>query len=363
MKDEMHTLPARKKRRRRATASSGALAAFLVVAATRADVIGVAGRPPTIDVRITAFRGGQIEYRISSGREAAVPVEEIDYLQITNWPLFNLAEKQHSDGHVRQAVANYERLLRQIQAPAQGELDRRQLVRCRLLKALDKQGQFDRTVEVYVEILDQEPDLVERLRPSNLPVAGSTFLQAAAASLDAFIRRHGDEEVARFLRRWRQTWPTTTTRPVSGNGATASQPTGTVSAEVIRQLGEAQQLISRGQFDEALKRIDAIRRTSDAAIAELFFWQGKALLGRAGVKDTAEAEIDRKRAGLAFMRVVIHFPGHALAPQSLYEAGAICRQSGKSEQAAMLWSELVRSYPAADEWVGRASQELERMRK
>lgn len=359
----MHALPAGKKPPRRAATTGGVLAAFLAVAATRADVVGLAGRPPAIDVKIMTFRGGRIEYRISSGREVAAAVEEIDYLQITNWPLFNLAEKQQSDGHVRQAVANYERLLRQTQAPAQGELDRRQLVRCRLLKALDKQGQFDRTVEVYLEILDQEPDLVERLRPSNLPVAGSTFLQAAAASLDAFINRHGDDEVVRFLRRWRQTWPTTTTRPASGNGATASQPAGTVSPEVIRRLGEVQQLISRGQFDEALKRVDAILRTSDVAIAELFFWQGKALLGRAGGSGTVEAEVDRKRAGLAFMRVVIHFPGHALAPQSLYEAGAICRQSGKSEQAARLWSELVRSYPAADEWVGRASQELERMRK
>ncbi|HPD30911.1 MAG TPA: hypothetical protein PLL20_13010 [Phycisphaerae bacterium] len=363
MREETHALLAGKKQRCRVAATGGVLFAFLALAPTRADIVGLAGRPPAVDVKITTFRGGQIGYRISSGREAAAAIEEIDYLQITNWPLFNLAEKQQSDGHIRQAAANYGRLLRQTQAPAQGELDRRQLVRCRLLKALDKQGQFDRTVEVYLEILDQEPDLVERLRPSNLPAAGSTFLQAAADSVAEFINRHGDDEAARFLRRWRETWPTTTTGPASGNGATASQPAGAVGAEAARQLEEVRHLISSGQFDEALKRIDAILKSPDGAVAELFFWQGKAMLGRAGGNETADAEVDRKRAGLAFMRVVIHFPGHALAPESLYEAGAICRQSGKPEQAARLWSELVRSYPAADEWVGRASQELERMKK
>jgi len=106
-----------------------------------------------------------------------------------------------------------------------------------------------------------------------------------------------------------------------------------------------------------------LKSSPETAIADVFFWQGKALLGRAGDKKTTEADIDRKRAGLAFMRVVIHFPGHALAPQCLYEAGMICRQSGNSEQAAGLWAELVRSYPAATEWVGRARQEMEKTRK
>jgi len=361
---ETHALPAGKKHRCRAAATGGVLVALLVVGAARADVVGLAGKPPTIDVTITAFRGGQIEYRLSSGREAAGPIEEIDYLQITNWPLFSLAEKQQRDGHIRQAASNYERLVKQTQAPAQGELDRRQLLRCRLLRALDRQGAFDRAVEVYLEILNQEPDLAQRLRPSNLPSAGSTFLQAASKSLDEGIKRHGDDELARFLRQWRQTWPTTTTRPASGNGASASQPAGAVGVDAVKQLGQVQQSVGRGAFDEALKQIDAILKSSpDGAIAEVFFWQGRALLGRAGDNKTDEADTDRKRAGLAFMRVVIHFPGHALAPQSLYEAGAICRDSGNTEQAVRLWSELVRSYPAANEWVGRARQELEKNRE
>jgi len=362
--DETRTLSVSKKHRCRVTKTGVVVAALLTVAAARADVVGLTGKPPTIDVKITAFRGGQVEYRISSAREAVGPVEEIDYLQITNWPLFNLAEQQQRDGHVQRATSNYERLLNQTLAPAQGELDRRQLLRCRLLRVLDKQGRFDRTVEVYLEILDQEPGLAERLKPSNLPSAGSTFLQAASKSIDAAVKRHGENELARFLRRWRETWPTTATRPASDPGPTTSRPAGAISADAVRQLGEIQQSVSKGRFDEALKQVDAMLKPSpETAIADVFFWQGKALLGRAGNNKTAEADADRKRAGLAFMRVVIHFPGHSLAPESLYEAGMICRQSGNSEQAAGLWAELVRSYPAATEWVSRARQELGRNRE
>ena len=124
MTDETRTLSVSKKHRCRVTKTGVVVAALLTVAAARADVVGLAGKPPTIDVKITAFRGGQIEYQISSAREAVGPVEEIDYLQITNWPLFNLAEQQQRDGHVQRATSNYERLLKQTLPPAQGELDR-----------------------------------------------------------------------------------------------------------------------------------------------------------------------------------------------------------------------------------------------
>ena len=165
------------------------------------------GKPPTIDVKITAFAKGQIEYRLSTQREASNPIEEVDYLQVTNWPLFNLAEKQHRDGHTRMAASNYERLLKQLAEPKPGELDRRQLVRCRFVRSLDQQGRFDRAVEVYLDMIEQEPGLAERLRPARFPASGSTFLQAAAKSVDTAIARHGDDEIARSLARWRNSWP------------------------------------------------------------------------------------------------------------------------------------------------------------
>lgn len=348
-----------------AAALACSVAAWAMGAApARADVVGVTGKPPTIDVQITAFHDGQLEYRISSGREASNPIEDIDYLQITGWPLFNLAEKQQRDGHVRLASSNYERLLKQLAEPKAGEVDRRQLLRCRLMRAMDLQGRFDQAVEVYLDIIEQDPSLAERVRPTRYPAPGSTFLQSAVKSVNAAIKRHGQDEIARSLIRWRDSWPSTESRPVSASGPAASQPAGTTGADNARRLGEIQQLIDKGRFDAALKGIETILKGApDAAGADIFFWQGRALSGRAGNARTEEAVRDRKRAGLAFMRVVIHFPGHALAPQSLYEAGEICRLSGQKSAAAGLWSELIRSYPAAAEWVQRAKKSMETLKE
>jgi tetratricopeptide (TPR) repeat protein len=338
--------------------------AWSLCIATRADVVSTTGKPPTIDVRITGFRDGQIEYQLSTQRQASNPIEQVDYLQVTNWPLFNLAEKQQRDGHARMAVSNYERLLKQLTEPKPGELDRRQLVRCRFVRSLDQQGQFDRAVEVYLDIIEQEPGLAERLRPARFPAMGSTFLQAAAKLVDAAIARHGNEEIARSLVRWRNSWPAAETKPTATSGPVTTRPSGATPADVARRVAEIQQWVSSGQFDKALRQIDDLLRTSPgAASAEVFFWQGKALLGRSAGGKAEEVDRDRKRAGLAFMRVVIHFPGNALAPQSLFEAGEICRQTGRREQAASLWAELASAYPTATEWTSRARQELAKLKR
>lgn len=338
--------------------------AWAFCGATLADVVSTVGKPPAIGVRVTGFRDGQLEYRLSTDREASNPIEEIDYLQISNWPLFNLAEKQQRDGHMRQAAVSYERLLKQLAEPKPGELDRRQLVRCRLMRSLDQQGRFDRAVEVYLDIVEQMPSLAERLHPVRFPAAGSTFLQAAARLVDEAIRRHGDDEIARSLARWRDSWPAAETKPSATSGPAATQPAGMVTASIARQIGEIRQWVSAGQFDKAIRQADdLLKRSPDAAMADVFFWQGRALLGRAGSAKTEEADRDRKRAGLAFMRVVIHFPGNALAPQSLFEAGEICRQAGQLEQAIELWLEVGRSYPQATEWVSRARQETAKVKK
>lgn len=358
-------MPSSARSRRLLAGVAPAVIAWVLCADARADVVGLSGRPPTIDVRIVGFRNGQIEYRLSAERQTSHPIEEIDYLQITNWPLFNLAEKQQRDGHVRQASSNYERLLKQLAEPSPGELDRRQLVRCRLLRVLDQQGRFDQAVEVYLDVIEQEPSLTERLRPTRLPASGSTFLQAALKSVNAAIRRHGDDETARSLARWRDSWRTAQSRPAAGTQAgPASQPAGPATADVARRVAEIRQSVDGGRMDEALGQVDALLKASpQAANADIFFWQGKALLGRADSGKTDDADRDRARAGLAFMRVVIHFPGHGLAPQCLFEAAEICRRSGRPEQAAALWSELVRDYPTAAEWVSRARQELEKNRE
>jgi TolA-binding protein len=91
---------------------------------------------------------------------------------------------------------------------------------------------------------------------------------------------------------------------------------------------------------------------------EVFYWQGRAWLGRSEQPGSADVDRDARRAGLAFMRVALHYPMHALASESLFRAGELCRRGGRSDVAANLWQELVQMYPADRVWGERARREM-----
>lgn len=354
-------------------------------AVARADLVAVGDERPIPDATIIGLTDGQLHFRLVTGREVSRPIHEIEYLQVNGWPLFNLAEKQYRDGHVRQAVASYEKLLAELTAagpgaaaaaggkddrsrnavpakPDDGQLDRRFLVQCRLLRAYDREGRFDRAVTSYLEVIERMPQVVETLRPAKLPVAGSTFLEPARTEVEAVIARHGQDAAGVSLAQWLATWPQGR-RPAT----TAPDPTATerpttppvASPALSKEWSELRGLTEAGRFDEVLQRIETqLKVPSGASRPDLYYWQGRALLSRSGQGPAEHAAVDRRRAGLALMRVVIHFPGHGLAPECLYRAGEICRQSGLDVQAAGLWQELVRTYPGAAPWTERAQQAL-----
>jgi TolA-binding protein len=78
-------------------------------------------------------------------------------------------------------------------------------------------------------------------------------------------------------------------------------------------------------------------------------------------EDPEQAAANQLRAGLAYMRVVIHFPEHGYAPECLYRAGEICAKTGDVQQAAVLWSGLLDRYPMDAVWTNQARRSLEQM--
>jgi len=368
-------------------------------ARVRADVVAASDRPAVVNVEVLALRDGELQYRFSTGRTASRPIHEIDYLQISGWPLFNLAEKQQRDKHFRQAINSYEKALNQLgptdsktQTPAANQpggrreapgrkavddgaaglsqADRTLLLKCRLLTAYDADGQFDQAVAMYLEILESTqggPAYLDRVRPNKLPAAGSKFLATAAKLVEAALDRHGPDTIGMSLARWRNRWPDV--QPSEDQLAQASRPAASLPAgsltppEITQGLSAVQSLIDAGQFDEALRRIDDLQKAPvGPARADLYYWQARALLGKHKEEDSAEARRDRQRAGLALMRVVIHFPGHQLAPECLHRAAEICVRHGQPGQASTLWSELIENYPAAVPWSDWARQEINRRR-
>jgi len=328
----------------------------------RADLVAVEGRPMAVGVKVMELKEGLLYYRLPAGRVVSRPIGDVKFLQIIGWQAFNEAEKQQRSGELRQAAAGYEQVLLEPEASsAVDKLDRALLVRCRLLRVYDKLGRFDRAVSLYLDVVERMPTALETLRPTRLPAAGSSFLPPASAAVDTAIQRHRGTKVSESLAKWRATWPGQGGDHAESLNAPATTPAEPENIRQLRaQLADIEALVSANQFDEALARIGPLQDARAGALrADLYYWQGRAWLGKSLKDDSSEAQRDGQRAGLAFMRVVIHFSGHRLAPECLYRAGQICQRAGQAGLARRLWSELQRSYPGAGPFSEQARQRLE----
>ncbi len=320
-----------------------------------ADVIAVEGRPMAVGVTVLELKEGNLFYRLPSGREVNRPIEQLKYMQMTGWDEFNAAEKLRQSGKWRGAAAAYEQILASAPGMA-GRLDRGLLVRCRLIGAYDEEGMFDKAVSAYLEVVDRMPAVAMALRPKRIPAAASTFLATAAAAIDAFLATRRGTPVGVAVAEWRFNWP-----DAAGRAKPESSPASAAVMKVKSELTEAEGLIAAGRFDDALNLLERFQNPqAGAGRPEVYYWQGRAWLGRSERRGSADAEHDGRRAGLAFMRVAIHYPVHPLAAESLFRAGELCRRAGRSELAANLWLELIQQYPADCVWCERARREMSR---
>lgn len=331
----------------------------------RADVITPTGQPAMIGVTITRFENGQLTWRGPDGTEVSRPIDEITYLQIAGWQDLNTAERQLRENHPRQAVATYQKALADLDSAAPRpavaagtQLDLRTLARSRLLRAAEADGQHETAVGVYIQLLEGPQGAAMRLlQPRRTPEAGSPQFAAAAKLLAAAIERHGDDAVGRVLREWRQTWPGSTTAPAPPAAVVVQKTEPALSPAFTRLQG----LNREGRFHESLATLrDLHDKTSGPERAEVYYWEGQTRLARAAAV-TSDSRADRRRAGVAFMRVVVHFPDSPRAPEALCLAARICQEDGLAQQARALWSEAITRYPAANAFVQQARRELDRL--
>ncbi len=372
--------------------TAAVLAMALLAAPAVADVVAAAGKPPAVGVAITGLRDGELFYRLPAGREISRPIEQIEYLQVTGWPSFNIAEKQQRERQLRQAALEYEKLLSEsvearpaaksgtgqtgAQATAEGplELNRQLLVQCRLLRVYDADYRFDRAVQMYIDIISSSGGQIflDRLRPVHVPAPDSQFIISARASVDAAVQRHRGDTVGAALTKWRESWSPvrmSESQPAAAPARLAprasSRPSGDERGS-DSALAPIRTAVEAGRFGSALQQIEKRRQEAaepaDSLRAELFYWQGRALLLKASSEKGEDAAADLNRAGLAFMRVSLQFPGSTYAAESLYRAGELCERSDQREQASALWLELVSAYPNVSPWADKARDALDKRR-
>lgn len=350
----------------------------------RADVVAARSHRPLVNTQVLRLDAGRLIYEGEGGQEVSAPVEKVEYLQITGWQMFNLAEKQRRREDWRRAAVSYERALADLQIEEQtgepaagrrGDLDRALLVKCRLISAWDAQRRFDRAVELYLELIAGMPEVLDALRPLNFPETGSEVLDIAARKVDGMIARRGNDEIARSLHAWRATWPVRPTASSPDNAA--GRAARGIDRRSRERIGRIAGLVESGRLADALALIDESHKQTPGGLrADLFYWQGRAFESLHAAKAAAASDAPAgppatqpadpalvARAGMAYMRVVVHFPLHPLAAESLYRAAHLARLSGQREQAAAMWAELIGTYPLAQTskgelWADKAREEL-----
>ena len=198
--------------------------------------------------QIVELRAGELVCELSTGRQVTRAIADVDYLQITDWPLFNVAEKQQRDGNLRRALTSYEQVLADMQRdPAtrmNDGLDRHLLTQCRLLRTADASGRFDRAVSLYLTVIEKMPEVLETLRPQRMPAPGSSFWETSRKQIEQAIERHGNDDTARSLRAWLKAWP-----DQGGDGQGSEPQPSTQPAEsgdnrraITESLGEIERL-------------------------------------------------------------------------------------------------------------------------
>lgn len=340
----------------------GCVAMACAVASGRADVVAVKGQPPMVSVTLARLEKGQLSWRTQQGTLLTRPVEQVEYLQVVGWPLFNLAEKQMRDRSPQQACLAYERAIEELRKPDKARptadgVDPNLLLNWRLCAAAQANRQFDRAVRAWLVLaLSGDAESWLALQPRTYPSAHAPELTEAARVVDEAIATHAGESIATILQTWRARWPVSTSQPA----ATTEPALPDLYGDAVTRdaLLRVQQLLVEKKMEPALQSLREIHaKASGLARAEAFYLEAQAYWLRS-LAGAPEARVDRRRAGLAAMRVVIHFPESPRTPQALLLAGRMCRDDGNADGARALWSEAVSRYSATLPAVQQARQEL-----
>lgn len=359
-----------------------ALALAISGSAAVADVAATAGQRPDVGCKLLEISDCTLRYRLYTATVETHPLNEIAYLQITDWDTFNRAEKHFREERWESAVRGYERALKELDeigeeylVPDKNEtgahLDRRLLVQCRLLTAADRLGRFDQAVAAYVEVVEQMPECFDALQPTHIPGPDSSFIRPARETIDRALQRHQQDRLGVMLAKWANTWRGKHQDPATPERSPQTQPSDS-QAQLVKDSRSAQAnvslppllrkivvLIAEEKFDTALDKIDqALPQADTQTLAELYYWQGRAILGTIDHGSLPDVERRRTRAGLAFMRVAIVYPQHERAAECLFRAAEICRNRQQVEPARRLYSELCQGYPDAEPWTPQAAELL-----
>lgn len=164
-------------------------ASFLVVAAVaaaaaRGDVVELVGKPAFEGVEVVGFRGGKLAFRGVSGETLRKPLGQVARIGMTRLPDFTAAEQ---DRAAADTLKRYEAAVANAREPWL-----RLLVRCRMLHARERSGDFLGAVREFIGLVREGALSDSAAAPRRPDAPGSAanararqMLEAAAAQIES----------------------------------------------------------------------------------------------------------------------------------------------------------------------------------
>ncbi|MCZ6654231.1 MAG: hypothetical protein O7D91_14540 [Planctomycetota bacterium] len=285
------------------------------------------------EASVRHFDGEFVIFSNAKGDPVARKLTDIEAIYIDSvdrFDEFNRAEQAFQQRRYDDAAQKYEKAL----GRARGFW--KNLIRIRYVQACDAAGDFDLAVKMYITISQALPEKADLFMPSNFKGVTAKRFDEALRLLEETLPKIADQRAYWQLEALRLTILE----------QTESDQAERIAREVIARLRSHKgqdaryrlQIIAirveikHGQHETALGHIDeALSDAGERFLPQLMFLKGRCLYGLAQSRD------EYVRAGLAFMRVVIHFPKSTLCAQSMYMAGQVHEKISRISKAIELY--------------------------
>ena len=346
----------------------------LLAGRSRADSVTIqkAGDQNSVtysDVKITNIHGAAIVFTTSSGTSVKTDLSTVTTMTIDDEPQFNQATKDYAANNYTQAVDEFDQT---IQSTGKSWLK----AYCEPLftDAANKAGRFDKAVEGFIWLVQNQPDVASVHRP---PAPGPD-----TASLDGIAQSLSDAADASGMSNQQQSmllgllldvdrarndtqaidFVASKLKKLSGDSGTPSSDAAGIALADAR-LTEASNALSGKNFDQAISIITSAanlfadqRRQADA-----LYILAQAHEGQAQTKDNADTWRD---AAIAYMRVVANFkdaPGVPHVADSLLATAMILESHLNQGPKAMKLDQDIQSQYAGTHAADEAAKQLARL--
>jgi hypothetical protein len=325
-----------------AAAAGWLLAAWLAAVPARADQV-LAGPDNFPRGRVIGFAGGVLRFLTPDGVTHRISIARIDQVVVDNFAWakdFNAAEGYLARQEPGSAAVRYERALR-----VAGDFWP-DLIRLRLLQARDRAGHFNEAVVQFLHVAAAMPDTALGLVPTCIPDTPGDRTRRALERLDEALRRQVGKpaeaplQVFRFaiLEKVEPDRAAELARVVVRLTAPESEFGGRDALRSV-QVRALQRLQQQGRSADVVAGVDRLLADApEAIVPDLLLLKGRSLYTSALESGSAE---EFKQAGLAFMRVAIHYPSDARAGDALLWAARVHERIQRPAQAVQLLRECL----------------------